>query len=1101
MKITGFSIRRPIFTIVGMILFLLLGVVSLLNIPLKLIPDIDPPIAAVVTSYQGASPEEVVDKVTRPLEDNLSTIPGLKNITSQSMEGVSLSLLEFSWTASIDDVETDIITRMNQTPLPSDAGNPQFLKFDPSQLPVIQFTLRSDMADTTEFQDLVHDLELELARVEGVASIDVSGNIIEEIQVKLDQEQLRDYGLSQDDVVGIIQGHNVTMPGGTVESGDLRLTTRVISLLTSVDDVKDIVVTVDMATGDEIQLRDISTVEIAPETVTTITRTNNESSVMLSMQQQADANTAMVSTAFNERLNDLLDESKYEDIEVAILFDQGDFVKEAIGNVSNALVLGGLFAMLVLFLFLRNFKSPFIIGIAIPFSIIVTFVLMYFTNFTLNIMTLGGLALGIGMLVDNSIVVIENIYRHLSMGKDSKKAALDGTKEVASAIAASTFTTISVFLPVLFITGIIGNLFREFALTVSFSLFASLVVALTVVPMIASRILKAPKEDQETKRQNSSFLKGIEKAVRWSLKRRFVVIIITFTLLVVGAVGVTQVGLEFIPASDEGFFTVDVELEHGTALEITDEVVSRVEEVLEDKSEIQDYLSVIGSSDGFSGGASGHEAQLFISMVPQTERNETTMEFAESIRRDLQRAAGDDAEVTVNLQASFGGAPNTLSFVVTDSDKNRLDEAVELLRTELEDVDDIEEVTNNREETVPEIQISVDEEAARENGFAPAQIANVVNSVTRGAFATQMVDESTDHIYEVHVSYDDEVLASMDRLGELLIRNQAGEYIELAELTEITEGDGPVAINRQNQREAVEFSLRFSSSTNLGVVSTNVMEKIDDLNLDEATEIRFTGDQELLDDTMGDLMFAFLLAIVFVYLVMAAQFESFKYPFVIMFSIPLVIIGVMIGLTATQTPLSIMAFIGLIVLAGIVVNNAIVLVDYINQKKASGVKSYDAIIEAVKDRARPILMTAITTILGLVPLALGLGEGTEMQQPLGITVIGGLISSTFLTLFFIPVVYSFFDKNTRNLNKKYITTDGQLIPAYLIEERVVEKEREEDTKEIKHEERMELNEGYKDEDTLPSTQKSDDLSKEELLFLLEKIIDKGKGKKEDNDEK
>ncbi|WP_227939788.1 efflux RND transporter permease subunit [Alkalihalobacillus deserti] len=1091
MKLTDFSIKRPVFTIVTMILFLLLGVISLLNIPLKLIPDIDPPIAAVVTSYQGASPAEVVDKVTRPLEDSLSTVPGLKNITSTSMEGSSLTLLEFAWTTSINDIENDINNRMNQAQLPNDAGNPRFLKFDPSQLPIIQMSL-STVGDVDEFHDLIQELEVELTRVEGIASIDVSGNMTEEIQIKLDQEALQTNGLSQDEVINVIQGHNITLPGGTVESGEINLTTRVVSLLSSLDDVSNIVITVDPQTGDDVLLSDIGSVELTTGDVEAITRTNQETAVMLSVQQQADANTATVSTDFNNRLTELLDESKYEDIETAVLFDQGDFVKQSIDSVSNALILGGVFAMLILFFFLRNIKSPLIIGIAIPFSIIVTFVLMYFTNFSLNLMTLGGLALGIGMLVDNSIVVIENINRHLAMGKHPRKAASDGAKEVASAIVASTLTTVSVFLPVVFISGIIGNLFREFALTVSFSLLASLAVALTVVPMIASRILKAPKEDLEEKRQNSRFLKMIEGTVRWSLRRRAVVIVVTLLLLIGGGVGVSQVGVEFIPASDEGYFTVDIELEHGSAIERTEQVVADVEEVLEGKTDIEDYLSIIGGSDAFTGKSGGHQAQLVIAMVPAAERSQTTMEFAELIRRELERAAGDDAELTVNLQSSFGGAPNSLTFTVSDSNKSRLDAAVEELQTELAELNEIEEVTNNRQETVREIQIIVDTEAARKNGFVPAQVASIVNSVTQGAFATQIVTEEDNHIYEVHVSYTDEVLEDIDSLNELLLRNRTGEFVRLGDLTDIEEGDGPVAINRLNQLEAVEFSLRYQSSTNLGDVSQIVSDKIDDLNLDDGTEIAFTGDQELIEDTMGDLALALILAIVFVYLVMAAQFESFKYPFVIMFSIPLVIIGVMVGLTVTQTPLSIMAFIGLIVLAGIVVNNAIVLVDYINQKKESGVKSFDAIIESVKDRARPILMTALTTILGLVPLALGLGEGAEIQQPLGITVIGGLISSTFLTLFFIPVVYSFFDKQTRHLNKKYVTPDGQLIPAYLIEDRIIN-----DADESEEDRTIELDEGYQDDESLPSVQKSKDLTKDDLIFLLEEIIDKSKDKGQD----
>ncbi|WP_096438574.1 efflux RND transporter permease subunit [Alteribacter populi] len=1034
MKVTKFSIKRPIFTIVTMVLFLLLGAISLTNIPLKLMPDIDPPIGAVVTSYQNAGPEEVLDNVSQPLENSLSTVEGLNNISSISMEGASMTVLEFSWDTSIDDVENDIISGMNQAQLPDGAGSPSFMKFDPSQMPIIQMSLSS--ADDDNLSELADDLSMELSKLEGIASIDITGEEVDEIVIELDQYALEDYGLDQSDVVSAVQAHNITSPGGMVQSGDLEYTTRVLFEINSIDDIEGTVLTVDETTGDEITVADVADVELVAENTEAITRTNQEPAIMMSVQQQSDANLAQVSTVFNDRLHELLDEDKYSDLDVALLFDQGEYVEEAVSSVSVALILGGIFAILVLFGFLRNVKTPLIIGIAIPFSVIVTFVLIYFTNLSLNIMTLGGLALGIGMLVDNAIVVIENIYRHLSMKKDPKSAALDGTKEVGGAITASTLTTISVFLPVVFISGIVGDIFMEFALSVSFSLLASLAVALTVVPMIASRILKAPKENVEEKRQQSKFIQIVSNSIKWSLKHRFGVLAITFLLLVAGAVGVSQVGVEFIPDTDEGFFQIDIETERGTPLEETLSEVESIEEVLDDESDILHYMSTAGSSGAEGavfGGSGSHEASIFITMAPLNERNVSTLDFADSIRRDVERAA-PDAEVSVQQQAMMGGAPNTVTFNVTDADPTRLEEVVFEITDEFEDMSEFNEVTNDLTETVTEIQFVVDDEAAREHGFVPAQIAQMVNEKMNGALATQIVTDQND-IYEVHVRYGDEFTSTIDDVEDLLLRSQTGEYVPLSDVVEVVEGEGPVTINRINQESAVQFTLQYGNEYNLGEMSQLVQSTIDDLDIPSETSVNYTGDQEMMEDAMSELTLAFLLALVFVYLVLAAQFESFRYPLVIMFSVPLVIIGVALGLTFTLTPLSVMAFIGLIVLAGIVVNNAIVLVDYINKMKESGMRSYDAIVEGVKHRARPILMTSLTTILGLVPLALGVGEGSEIQQPMAITVIGGLISSTFLTLIFIPVIYSFFDRETRNLNRKYVTPDGQFIPAYLIDEK------------------------------------------------------------------
>lgn len=1046
MKISHFSIRRPIFTLVTMFLVLILGGVSLLNIPLKLIPEINPPVGVVVTNYPGASPQEVVEKVTKPLEANLATLPGIKTMTSTSQEGANFILMQFSWTTDIDEIQSEVIQRLDQTRLPDDVGKPRFMKFDPSQFPIIQLSLSSDV-EPEILRELADELKLELNKVDGVASVNLSGTSVKEIQVELDQEKLQSYKLSQEDVVNSIQANNISMPGDTVLTEGKELTTRIISTIESVDTLKNLTMSVNPVNGEKIKLQDLGTVQVVNQDDRTITRTNQAPSVLLSVLQQSDANTAEVSRAFTDQLNSLLEKEKYEGIEAEVLFDQGDYIQLAIGNISNSLIIGGLFAMLVLFFFLRSVKSPLIIGISIPYSVIVTFVLMYFSDFTLNIMTLGGLALGIGMLVDNAIVVIENIYRHLSMGKEPKEAAKDGASEVGTAITASTLTTIAVFLPVVFITGIIGELFTEFALTISFSLFASLVVALTVVPMLASRLLKAPKGNVEEKRHNSSSMKFLESAVKWSLRNRAVVIIITIVLLGAGGFGLTTVGTQFLPATDEGFFSVRVELENGAALTETEKVIAALEEELKNKENVDVYVSLIGTTQegSFRGSGRTNVAELYVKMKELEERDQSTLEFVDDVKKEMERAAANanpSAEIRFNMQSSSGSAPNTLSFSVRDTNEVRLNESVEKIYDSLLELNDINELSTDLIDTVDEIQITVNRDRALDNGLMPAQIAMVVNDVTRGVQAAQIVNEDGS-IYGVHVEYDKEVTQNIDQLKNLLIRKPDGGFITLDSVTNIETGNGPVNIQRINQQSAVQFTIKYKTTTTLGDISKQVDQEIAALDLPEETEIVFGGDRELLESSMDDMLLAFVLAIVFIYLVMAAQFESLKYPFVIMFTVPLMVIGVAIALTATRTPISLTAIIGVIVLAGIVVNNAIVLVDYINQKKEAGLRSYDAIVESVKNRARPILMTALTTILGLIPLALGVGEGTEINQPMGITVIGGLISSTFLTLFVIPVVYSLFDKQTRRLNKVYATPDGQLIPAYLLEERV-ERQKEDD---------------------------------------------------------
>jgi hydrophobic/amphiphilic exporter-1 (mainly G- bacteria), HAE1 family len=1037
MKISNFSIRRPVFTMVTMFLVLILGVVSLMRIPLKLIPDINPPVGVVVTNYQGASPEEVVEKVTKPLEANLATLPGIKTMTSTSQEGANLILMQFSWTTNIDDIQDEVIQRLDMAPLPDDAEKPRFLKFDPSQFPIIQLSLSSDQ-DEESLRELAEELELELTKVDGVASVNLSGTSVQEVRVELDQEKLRTYKLSQSDIVEMIRANDVSMPGDTILTDGKELTTRIISTLDSVDTLKNLTVFTNPLTKQKVTLKDVGKVELRKQDDRTITRTNQSPSVLLSVLQQSDANTAEVSKAFLDELETLLKRDKYAGIKSEVLFDQGDYIKMAIGNISNSLIVGGLLAMAVLFFFLRNVKSPLIIGIAIPYSVIFTFVLMFFADFTLNIMTLGGLALGIGMLVDNAIVVIENIYRHLSMGKDPKTASRDGAKEVGAAITASTLTTVAVFLPVVFISGIIGELFTEFALTISFSLFASLVVALTVVPMLASRLLKAPKKNLESRRQRSSSMRGLEKSIRWALRHRFIVILITVLMLAGGGFGLTTVGTQFIPATDEGFFSIRVELENGSALTETEKVLGSLEEALKYEEDVDVYVSLIGTTQesSFRGTRNANVGELYVKMDDLKDREISTFKFVDDNKKELEQAAAkanSSAELSFNLQSTSGSAPNTLTFSVRDTSEKRLNESVTKIYDSLKELDDVNELSTSQNEKVEEVQVTVDREKALAQGLAPAQIAMVVNDVTRGNMATQMGGEDGE-ILGVFVEYDSAVTQNLDKLKQLLIKKPDGNYVTLGQVTNIETGSGPVKIQRINQQDAVEFTMKYKSSTNLGDISKQVDEKIEEMDLPEETEVVFSGDRELLESSIDDLVLAFILAIILIYLVMAAQFESLKYPFVIMFTVPLMVIGVAVALTATRTPISLTVIIGIIVLAGIVVNNAIVIVDYINQKKERGLNPHEAIVLSVKDRARPILMTALTTILGLIPLALGIGEGTEINQPMGITVIGGLISSTFLTLFVIPVVYSFFDRDFRRRNRMVATPDGHLVPAYLLKE-------------------------------------------------------------------
>ncbi|MBO0601445.1 efflux RND transporter permease subunit [Sporosarcina sp. E16_3] len=1014
MKISDFSIKRPVFTIVIMFLIIILGAVSFFRIPVTLIPELNPPIAVVVTSYPGASPAEVSEKLTKPLEASLSTAPGLKSMQSTSQEGANFILLMFDWSTKIDEVQLDIMQRVDQVPIPEGATKPRFMKFDPSQFPVIQLSLRATSEDT-DIRKIADQLETELRRTKGVASVSVSGQLIEEVQIIVDQKKLVANGLEQADIVKMIQANNVSMPGEPIKTtAGKQLTTRIISTLTTISDIRSITVGVNPLNGVAVTIADVADVALVEAESATETRANDQQAVLMSVLQESGANTADVSTAFKEALDNLLEKEEFKGVASDILFDQGDYVKLAIGNIGQSLILGGIFAMLVLFFFLRGIKSPIIIGIAIPYSVIVTFVLMYFADFSLNIMTLGALALGIGMLVDNSIVVIENIERHLAMGKDPQVAASDGSKEIGGAIIASTLTTLAVFVPVIFISGLIGQIFTEFALTISFSLFASLVVALTVVPMLASRMLKKPTKNVAARRRRSKGLNNFERSVKWALKHRSVVLLATLIVLVLSSFALTKVGTEFLPATDEGFVSITVKLPNGSSSAATDEVVKRIESKLKAEHDVEVYVSLIGGTqqDIAQGTSKSNIAEISVKLVPLADRERSIFKFVDDVQPEVLKTVGDAAEIGFVMQTAAGSSPNTLTFSLKDTDEARLNEAVTKLNSELVELDSVTEVTNNLQNTVQEIQIEVDRQKASDKGLTPYQIAQTVNSVTRGSLATQIIGKN-DEVFAVYVKYDKKFRNSMDQLKRLELRTPAGTFVTLGEVAKIEIAEGPVSIQRVDQAHSVTFNLKYESSLSLGDMTAKVNDTIDGLKLPEEVELTFGGDRELFESAIDDMIMAILLAVVLVYIVMAAQFESFKYPFVIMFSVPLMIIGVALGLFLTSTPISVTAIIGILVLVGIVVNNGIVLVDYINQRKEAGLSSYDAIIASTRDRLRPILMTALTTILGLLPLALGIGEGTEMNQPMGIAVIGGLLSSTLLTLYIVPIIYSLFDRQTR----------------------------------------------------------------------------------------
>lgn len=1025
--LSNFSIKRPKFTLVIMFVLLILGAVSLTRLPIQLMPDIEPPVAVVATSYPGAGPDEVLNNVTEPLEDDLSTVSGLNNITSQSQEGSSLIILEFDFDMSISEVENEITRTISQANLPDEANDPSFIEFDISMLPSIQMAVTSKNGDSIEFESQVRDLVNELESIQGVASININGLLEREISVELDQDAISEYEMTQDDIAGIIEANNFSMPINTIEDTEegYNISTRTLNQLDGIEELRELVLFDLPEDAGTVTLDDVAEVNATEDNGGVITHFNQDDAIQLEMMLADGANASSVNQAFNEELNTLLESDDYEQLSVDSLYDEGEYIDIAINSIYLSLITGAILAMIILFAFLRNLKAPLIIGLSIPFSIITTFALLYFANISINMMTLGGLALGIGMLLDNSIVVIENIYRHLSMGKDPKRAAREGTREVTTAILAATLTTGSVFLPVVFVTGLMGQLFTPLAITVVFSLFASLFVAITVVPMLASRILTIPMNINESERKQKGYMQTIRKMTEWTLKHRVTVILASIIIFAVGIVGMFAQGMEFMPEQDEGAFMIEVEKDQGTILDETLDTVNAIEGELDDYNDIESYLSTTGSSGMMSFANESNKASIMATLVDAGDRNVTTSEFIDSIEDDIIET-DSSADITVRpmSQASMG-EPNTLVLNVSDNDTERLNEAETDIISALEDETDITNVSSSNTGTVEELQVIVDNEAARDNGLQPAQIGQALYQATNGVGASTI--EQDDNYLSINVKYPDEILHSEEAFSNISIPDGSGEYIPLSDVASLERADSLPQINRDNMTDTRELTVTYSSDLSLDAANQLVVDVLDDQDLHDDTSYSMGGDVEMLGDAIPQLALAVVLGIVFTYLVMAAQFESFRAPFVIVMTIPLAFIGVALSLIITGNALSVVAMVGIILLIGIVVNNAILLINYILQQKEKGMRTYDAIIESVQDRFRPILITAVTTILGMLPITLELGEGTEGIAPMGIVVIGGLTASTFLTLFVIPIIYSFLDSETRKMNKKYMTPDGEVI--------------------------------------------------------------------------
>ena len=1012
MNLSEKSVLRPVATLMGILAVLMIGMVTLPRLPIDFLPSIERNVISVSTSYDGAGPKEIERLVTEPIERAVSTINNVTQITSTSQENSSRVRIEFAWGTDMSEAMNDVRDKLSQAErsLPDDADEPMAHKFDTSMLPVMLLTVTGDMP-TVDLKDYVeHDIQYLVEQIPGVAAVDVSGGETREIHVAVNQERLSALALTIDDVTSALRRENQDVPGGFVEEEALEFLIRNRGEFTDLGSIENVLVAYRKQTP--VYVKDIADVSEGIEEKRSDVNFMGRRGVMMSVRKQSGENTVLVAKRVKQKLEDLKSMLP-PGVEIKAMFDTSTMIEDSINQLKQSAFIGGILALIVLFLFLRNVRSTLIIFVAIPFSVVSTFIILYFSGLTLNMMSLGGLALGVGMVVDNAIVVLENIFRHRSTGKGLVESAIQGSREVGTAITASTATTLCVFVPLVFVGGMSGVFFKELGITVSVALVASLAVALTLVPMLASRFLRIKATaDEEKTYSNRGIYAWYGKLLGFTLRHKLLTLACTVVLFVGGTLLLKgQIGSEYLPTVDEGEISISFELPVGTKLAITQKEMKKLQKIILDNTdEIMNMYSQAGSGGGFmSRGSSGTNTGTFrIRLLPSDKRERSTTDVVNDLRERLIKAT--KGKVWVMEQGSIlqrilgGGRESRLEIDIRGHDMDIADELAERVSQIIEETKGAANPRVSRSPGKPELSILVDREKAAALGFSPASVGEIVRTSLEGAVATRL-RRGGDEV-DIRVRLRPEDREDLDDVGNILIAKPGAPPVPLRGMVRLDPDTGPVQIERRDQERISSISASYTGDVDPVTVNEAIMKKIRALNPPSGFTVDFAGEEQERREAFSSMLLAFILAIALVYMVMATQFESLLHPFMIMFAVPLSLLGVMLSLFVTMTNLSLMAYLGIIMLTGIVVNNGIVMIDFINQLRRGGMELTDAVKEAGRLRLRPIIMTTMTTSLALIPLAVGIGRGSEMQAPLGRVVIGGLLIATLLTLIFIPVLYA-----------------------------------------------------------------------------------------------
>ena len=1016
MKFAQTFIKHHVMTILLYILVVVFGFYSFQNLPLALMPSMEVPAAVVYATYPGAGPEDIEQQVTKKLEGAVAGLSGLDTLQSTSSENMAMLVIRFTNDTDMDQAMTDLRDKVAQvkSQLPDDASDPTVMSIDIDSMPVVSVALRGN--DLASLQSIAEDeIQPALERLDGVASVDISGGYEQEIAVHTDASRLKGYNLTISSIGQQLGADNIAIPGGDLDNGSQTLAVRTDGEYSSIDDVKNALIS--LPAGGTVRLSQIADVSMQPKDQDAISKVDGEECIILSVNKQSGSNTAQIAELAKAEFDSLLKSN--DSLQWNIVMDQSDYINMTVDNAIQNIWMGVLFAAIVLFLFLRDFGATMAVTIAMPCCILFTFLIMNVLGITLNMMSLGGITLGVGMIVDNSIVVLENIFTYRADSYDRMEACTKGTGEVIGAVIASTLTTVAVFLPIALSGGMAGMMFKEFCITIVALLLSSLIISVTLVPLLCYFLLGSTKQ-KSVKPQGSGATPITEKplsrvyrsSLNFLITHRWAGIALTVVICIVSVLSVSQAGMELIPEMDEGQVSVTVSMPNGSTMEDTAAIEDRIAAIAVDTiPELEQIYYSTGSSTSIMSSSSG--ASVTISLVDLDQRDRSSADIAKQLRRDLQDIAG--CELTVSTSSTMSMSTDSdISVELTGDDYDQLAETADDLANQIGALPAAINVESSAGEQTPRVAVKINRENASRFGLNAATIGGLVRGELTGSTATTLRMNGEE--YDVTVAGDEDVATSLDALRSIQIPTMTGGTVPLSMVADVYTELSPQSIVRKNQKETVTITGE-SESGDSNAIKAAVDDIVAKYELPDGVEVG-EGDTAAsqIAETTGTLMLALAVAIVLVYFILATQFNSFSLPIAIMLILPIGLLGSMIMLWPTGNHVSMVALLGVIILAGTVVNSSIVLIDYTLQRRQRGEDKNTAILNACPRRVRPVLMTAMTTILGLVPMVCSSGEGSEMMKPMGVVMMTGMVISTIATLFITPVYYSLTDSVAARLS-------------------------------------------------------------------------------------